>query len=84
MRSRYCLGVCVCVYVCVSLLIVPRQRLGKYPLIVARQRLGRNFTAITNTHETLEEFWTRRFQCGPCRIKESGRLVLPRTSCYFF
>jgi hypothetical protein len=26
--------------------------------------------------------WTRRFQCGPYRIKESRRLVLPRTSCY--
>jgi hypothetical protein len=25
--------------------------------------------------------WTRRFQCGPCRIKKSRRLVLPRTSC---
>jgi hypothetical protein len=24
----------------------------------------------------------RRFQCDPCRIKESRRLVLPRTSCY--
>jgi hypothetical protein len=26
--------------------------------------------------------WTCRFQCGPCRIKESRRLVLPRTSCF--
>jgi hypothetical protein len=26
--------------------------------------------------------WTRRFQCGPRRIKESRRLVLPITSCY--
>jgi hypothetical protein len=25
--------------------------------------------------------WTRLFRCGPCRIKESRRLVLPRTSC---
>jgi hypothetical protein len=24
----------------------------------------------------------RRFQCGPCRIKESIRLVLPRTTCF--
>jgi hypothetical protein len=24
----------------------------------------------------------RRFQCGPCRIKESRRLVLPRTYCF--
>jgi hypothetical protein len=25
--------------------------------------------------------WTRRFLCGPCRIKESTRLVVARTSC---
>jgi hypothetical protein len=26
--------------------------------------------------------WTRRFQCAQCRIKESRRLVLPRTSFF--
>jgi hypothetical protein len=43
-------AVCVCVYT----LIVTRQRLGKYPPVV-RQRLGRNVTAVTNTHATIEE-----------------------------
>jgi hypothetical protein len=55
----------VCLYVYPT--IVARQRLGKNPLIVvrqqldnnppivARQQLGRNFTAVTNTHATLEE-----------------------------
>jgi hypothetical protein len=33
--------VCVCIYV--------------YPPIVARQRLGRNVTAVTNTHATVEK-----------------------------
>jgi hypothetical protein len=32
---------CLCVYLCIPL-IVARQRLGKNPLIVARQRLGKN------------------------------------------
>jgi hypothetical protein len=49
MRSRFCLCVCV------SPLIVARQRLGKNPTIVDRQRLGRNVTAVTNTHATIEE-----------------------------
>jgi hypothetical protein len=75
MRSSCCLCMCVCV--CVSLPIAARKRLGKYPPIVARQRLGRNVTAVTNTHATIEDCWRRRFQCGPCRIKESKRLILP-------
>jgi hypothetical protein len=65
--------------VCVS---VARQRLGKNPPVVARQRLGRNVTAVTNTHATIEEFLDASFSVLPvCRIKESRRLVLPRTSC---
>jgi hypothetical protein len=69
----------VCLYVYPP--IVARQRLGKNPPIVTKQRLGRNVTAVTNTHATIKNCWTWRFQCGPCRIKESRRLVLPRTSC---
>jgi hypothetical protein len=35
------------VYVCVSIpLIVARQRIGKNPLIVARQRLGKNLLIV--------------------------------------
>jgi hypothetical protein len=53
----------------------------KNPPIVARQRLGRDVTAVTNTHVTIEEMLGASFQCGPCRIKESRLLGLPRTSC---
>jgi hypothetical protein len=35
-----------------------------YPYIVARQRLGKNITAATNTHETIEELLD-----ASCRIK---------------
>jgi hypothetical protein len=40
MRSRCCLCVCTCV--CASPLIVARQRLGKNPIIIARQQLSKN------------------------------------------
>jgi hypothetical protein len=33
---------------------VTRERLDKNPLIAARQRLGRNVTAVTNTLATIE------------------------------
>jgi hypothetical protein len=49
MRSRCCLCVCLCIPP-----IVARQRLGKNLLIVARQLPGRNDTAVTNTHATIE------------------------------
>jgi hypothetical protein len=55
MRSRFCL--CVSVYPP----IVDRQRQGKFPLIVARQRLGRNVTAVRNTHATIEELLEASF-----------------------
>jgi hypothetical protein len=51
MRSRCCLSVCVSVY---SLLVLGNGSV-KNPLIVARQRLGRNVTAVTNTHAIIEE-----------------------------
>jgi hypothetical protein len=44
MSSRRSLVVCVCGCVC-----------SHIPLIVSRQRLGRNFAAVTNTHTTIEE-----------------------------
>jgi hypothetical protein len=65
MRSRCCVCVCVCVCLCI-------------PPIVARQRLGRNVTAVTNTHATIEELLDASFSC---RVKGSRQLVLPRTSC---
>jgi hypothetical protein len=45
--------------------------------IVASQRLDTNIPAVTNTHVTIE-------LCSPCHIKESKRLVLPITSCYYW
>jgi hypothetical protein len=45
---------------------------------VARERLGKYVPGAT------KNCWRRRFQCGPCRIKESRRLVLPKTSWFLF
>jgi hypothetical protein len=68
MRSRCCL--------CVS---VSRQRLGKKnPLNVTRQQLGRNVTAVKNTHATMVELLDETFSMWP--VKESRRLVLRKTS----
>jgi hypothetical protein len=61
MRSRFCLCVCVCVYPP----IVARIRLGKSPLIVASQRLGRNVTAVTNTHATIGGVLDASFSMWP-------------------
>jgi hypothetical protein len=44
---------------------VARQRHGKSPLIVARQRLGRIVTAVTNTHATIEESLDVSFSMWP-------------------
>jgi hypothetical protein len=38
---------------------------GKFPLIVASQRLGRNVTAVTNTHATIEELLDASFSMRP-------------------
>jgi transcriptional regulator of met regulon len=50
------LSVSVCVCLCI-------------PPIVARQRFGRNVTAVT--HATIEELLVGSFLRGSCRIKES-------------
>jgi hypothetical protein len=39
--------------------------LSVYPPIVARQRLGRNVTAVTNTHATVREFLGALFSMWP-------------------
>jgi hypothetical protein len=46
-----------------------------HPIIVVRQRLGKNVTAATNTHVNTKECWARRFLCSLCRAKVSRRLV---------
>jgi hypothetical protein len=44
----------------------PESRwLGKNAAIVARQRLGRNVTAVTNTYATIEEFLDASFSMWP-------------------
>jgi hypothetical protein len=49
--------------------------LSVYPPIVARHWPGKHVPAA------MKNCWRRRFLCGPCHIKESRRLVIPRTSC---
>jgi hypothetical protein len=48
---------------------IPLSLLGngsaKIPLIVARQRLGTNVTAVTNTHATIEELLDASFSMWP-------------------
>jgi hypothetical protein len=46
---------CLCLYV--------------YSPIVARQRLGKNVTAATNTKETIEELLDPLFSMRSCRVK---------------
>jgi hypothetical protein len=49
---------------------------------VTRKVLGKNFTAATNTHATIDELLDASFSMRfLCRVKESMLLVLPRTSC---
>jgi hypothetical protein len=54
--------VCVCTRICVS-------------PIVARQRLGRNVTAVTNTHATIEELLDASFSMWPLshQVKQAIR-----------
>jgi hypothetical protein len=52
-----------------------------YPLILARRRFGKNVTAATNTHTTVEELFEGSFSLRPVLAKEGRRLVLARSSC---
>jgi hypothetical protein len=54
-----------------------------YISLVARQRLSKNVTAATNTQQW-KNSWTRRLLCDRCLIKESRRLILPRTFVGFW
>jgi hypothetical protein len=62
MRSRCFAWVRVCL--CIPP-IVARQRLVKSPLFIPRQRLGRNVTAVTNTHAKIEELLDASFSMWP-------------------
>jgi hypothetical protein len=63
MRSRCWLRVYVCGFVYPP--IVARQRLCKNLLVVARQQLSINITAVTNTHATMEELLDASFSMWP-------------------
>jgi hypothetical protein len=68
--------------ICVSICICP---------VVAKQRLSKNPYVVVNATARQKRYWgneytrsnccTRRILCRPCHIKESRRIVLPRTSC---
>jgi hypothetical protein len=56
---------------------IPSSLLGncslKNPLIVARQRLGRNVTALTNTHATIEKLMNASFSMWP--VSYQGKAI---------
>jgi hypothetical protein len=62
MRSRCC--------VCVYPPTVARQRINKTPLIIAGKLLGRNVTAVTNTHATMEELLEASFSMWSVSYQE--------------
>jgi hypothetical protein len=73
--------------VCISRHLSPHQRrstwmlptnlcLYVYPLIVATQRLAKHVPAATNN------WWRRRFLCGPCRIK--GKQAISSSRSFLF
>jgi hypothetical protein len=57
-------AICVCVSLCIAP-IVARLQLGKNPLMVARQRLGKNVTTVTNTQATIEKLLDPSFSLRP-------------------
>jgi hypothetical protein len=66
------LSVCACLCI---LPIVSRQRLVKHPAIVARQRAGRNVSAVMNIHATVEELLDTSVTIWPVsnqRMQASG------------
>jgi hypothetical protein len=79
MRSLCC--PCVCVCLCI-LPIVVRQRLGKNPLIVARQRLDRKFTAVTNTRATIEKLLDSSFSMWP--VPYEGKQAISSSQNFLF
>jgi hypothetical protein len=73
-------SVSVCVYL---LSLLGKGSVKCIPPFVARQRLGKNVTAATNTHNRRI---VGRIVLYAVRVvlNESGRLILPRTSCICF
>jgi hypothetical protein len=65
---------------------VPLSLLGngsvKNPPIVARQRLGRNVTAIKNTHATIEELLDASFSMWP--VSYQGKYAISSSQNFLF
>jgi hypothetical protein len=59
----------LCIYMCIPLSLLGNGSVKTLPL----QRIHK---------QQYKTFWTHRFLCGPCRIKESRGLVLPGSSCF--
>jgi hypothetical protein len=72
------LSVCVCVY--------PISLLGncsvKIPPIVARKWLGRNVTAVTYTHVTIEELLDASFSMWP--VSYQGKYAISSSQNFLF
>jgi hypothetical protein len=77
MRSRCCLCVCLCIP-----LIIARQRLGKNPPVVVRQRFVKNVTAVTNTHATIEELLDASFSMWP--VSYQGKSAIGSSHNFLF
>jgi hypothetical protein len=74
MRSRCCL--------CVYHPIFARQLVVKNPTIVARQRLVRNDTAVTNTHATMEKLLDASFSMWP--VSYQGKYVISSSQNFLY
>jgi hypothetical protein len=55
-----------------------------YPPIVARQRLGRNVTAVKNTHATIEELLDVFFNMARVVSRKVGDQFFPELLVFFF
>jgi hypothetical protein len=67
---------------------IPLSLLGnssvKNPLIVARQRLGRNVTAVTNTHATIEELLGKPLSMWPLSYQEEYGISSSQNFLFIF
>jgi hypothetical protein len=71
-----------CVSVCVSP-IVAKQLLGKKnPLLLLGNGSVKTLPRQRKHSEQWKNCWIHSFICGPCRLKEGRRLLLPVTSCF--
>jgi hypothetical protein len=72
---------------CVCLLTPPPALLGngsgKNPAIVARQRLGRNGTAVMNTHATIEELLDAACSMWPVSYQGNKAISSSRNFLFF-